>query len=92
MTTQAERHEKLTEDVRDTIANAQTYRNMGVRETAEAVLSLIAERLADMTEDMVEAICGLRPGAANYHDYKVLATKKWLAGLAASPINGGKEK
>ena len=54
MTTQAAR-EKLTEDVRDIIATALGLRNMSVREMSEAILSLIAERLADVTEEMDRA-------------------------------------
>ena len=86
MTTQAAR-EKLTEDVRDIIATALGLRNMSVREMSEAILSLIAERLADVTEEMDRAGEAVIPPA--WPRRVDLAAAVFRAMLSASALGKG---
>ena len=86
MTTQAAR-EKLTEDVRDIIATALGLRNMSVREMSEAILSLIAERLADVTEEMDRAGEAVIPPA--WPRRVDLAAAVFRAMLSASVVGKG---
>ena len=88
MTTQAAR-EKLTEDVRDIIATALGLRNMSVREMSEAILSLIAERLADVTEEMDRAGEAVIPPA--WPRRVDLAAAVFRAMLSASVVGKGEK-
>ena len=78
--------DKLIEDVTKVIAFGTTNDARMDDEIAVEVINLIAERLADVTEEMVEAGMAATPLLA----FKLV--EGWRAMLSASPLNGGKEK
>jgi len=101
MTTQSERHEALVEEVTAIIAFGTTNDARMDDEIACEVLALILTRLGDVTEEMVEAVAKImaKDEGWDWDDPEIL--RDWwisqariaaIAFVAASPLNGGKEK
>jgi hypothetical protein len=101
MTTQSAR-EKLVEEVAKAVRlllldRAVIMSTETCVELSRAVLALIAERLADVTPEMIEAGSSAFFGAVEDHktgrDTTRPFVKYWRAMLSASALgNGGKEK
>ena len=89
MTTQSAR-ERLAEDVARLVAGAagRTVPRPYDLSNAERIISLIAERLADVTEEMIEA-WNKRPLVSKLWDVKTIATADWRAMLSASVLGKG---
>ena len=81
-------HAALVEEVALMIRIGRTH-DLDSKVSADAILSLIAARLSDVTPEMVE---GYERNYANAIDESEnVCVSDWRAMLAASPLNGGEK-
>jgi hypothetical protein len=91
MTAQSEAHEKLVAEIAQLLAGRDCAVHAEERQDARAVLSLIAERLSDVTPEMVEAWGAAYPSRTPDPTWtdENCARCDFVAMIAASPLMPG---